>query len=177
MSTTISATALALRREFDRAFAEAVRAESAAATEDVLAIDVGGHPYAIRLSEVAAVHSRRRVVPVPSAAAELAGIASFRNTLVPVYDLRAWLGRPTTSAASWLVVARAAQVVAFSFDALTAHMRLPAGALVADADGDLARPYLAGAVHADVIRPLIHVPSLIEAIEQRARAAARAQEP
>jgi chemotaxis signal transduction protein len=160
-------TALSLRRAFDQSFAEAPRQEPAGAFEDLLAVQVGGAPHAFRLAEIAAVHSDRRVVPVPSSAPELVGIAGFRNILAPVYDLCALLGYPIGAASRWLVLARGPQPIAFAFDSFERHLRVPVDRLHDSADDGGAQPYLRGAVEADLVRPIIHFAALLEAIARR----------
>jgi chemotaxis signal transduction protein len=156
-----------LRREFDEAFAR-VAGRQGAPVEDLLAIRVSGDPYALRLAECAGLFVDRNVTPLPTAVPELLGLAGFRATLVPVYDLRALLGYPRGEAPRWMVSATGSAVVALAFDAFEAHLRVERAALVADdAPAQRHAPRLArlpgGA------RPLLSVPSLLEAIEARAR--------
>jgi chemotaxis signal transduction protein len=156
-----------LRREFDEAFAR-VAGRQDAPVEDLLAIRVSGDPYALRLAECAGLFVDRKVTPLPTAVPELLGLAGFRATLVPVYDLRALLGYPRGEAPRWMVSASGGAVVALAFDAFEFHLRVESASLVSDdAPAQRHAPRLAhlpgGA------RPLLSVPSLLEAIEARAR--------
>jgi chemotaxis signal transduction protein len=163
-----------LRREFDEGFARAVGADDQP-LEDLLAIRVSGDPYALRLAECAGLFVDRKVTPLPTTVPWLLGLAGFRATLVPVYDLRALLGYPRGETPRWMVSTAREAVAALAFDAFEAHVRVERAALVADdAPAQRHTPRLArlpgGA------RPLLSVPSLLEAIEARARSD-RSKEP
>lgn len=111
-----------LRAAFDRAFADAPAAY-AAPHVDLLRVHVAGAPYAIVLAEIAGLHADLRVAPMPSAAPELLGVVSVRNSIVPVYDLSAVVGvvRPRPR---WLVLARCSPVLAFAFESFDGHARV-----------------------------------------------------
>lgn len=163
-----------LRREFDRAFAEAPRAR-AGSMVDLLAIQVRGTPYALRLSQVSGLFVARRVTPVPSPVPELLGIADFRGALVPVYDLGALLGERVQVGQRWLVVAAEAPV-AFAFDAFDGHLCQPAASIAAE-------PTTHGNRHVQEIlrtdgnvRPVVHLTSILEAVKKRAQRAASQEE-
>src|SRR5688572_94281 len=128
-SRDLSATAGELRSAFDRSFAESIAA-SPPPQLDMLAIRVAEHRYALRLSEVLAVHADRRLVPVPSALPELLGLAGLRGVVVPVYDLRRLLGYAAGVAPRWLALVRAPAPFAVAFEQFEAHLRLPETALI-----------------------------------------------
>lgn len=146
-----------LRRAFDRAFAEAPPAGDAR-VEELLAIRIGADPFALRLAQVDGLFADREIVAVPSPVPELLGITALRGHLAPVYDLGALLGYSATPAPRWFVRARATPV-GLAFGGFEAHVRVPASAL---AGADTVQ--LGGAV-----RPIIHIPSVIETIAERAR--------
>jgi len=163
-ATSFSAAA-ELRVAFDRSFAESQVPELARRL-DLLAIRVGEHGYALRLSELLAVHAERHVVRVPGPAPELMGLVGLRGLVVPVYDLRLLLGYPAGATPRWLALARAASPFAVAFEALEAHLRVPERDVVA-ADASAAAPhrFARGSVStAAGPRPLIHLPSLIEGV-------------
>jgi len=169
MSTTrASATAAALRNAFDRSFAEAPILDETP-YEDVLAITIAGQPYALRLSEVGALHRDRKIVPVPSREPTLLGIAAFRGTLAPVYDFAALLGCPAGSSIRCLILARGPAPVGLAFEALEGQRRVKRDGISFPAhDGT-------GHVHGTVriassVRPLIHVASVVLAIARRIEA-------
>jgi purine-binding chemotaxis protein CheW len=175
-----STTAESLRHSFDATFAAPVALANAAFT-DVLAIQVGADPYALRLSEVAGLYADRKLVEVPGPIDELLGVAGIRGLLVPVYDLAAFLGYPRAYAHRWFVLARAAQPVGLAFSAFDGHLRLTDTAL-AESDlvaqggrpGVLAR-HVCGSVQAPgLLRPLIDIAAVLATIETRTRAAVNA---
>ena len=122
----------ALRAAFDRSFAEP-RAPDRPPTHDFLLVRVGGEPYALALAEVASLHADVSVMPVPSPAPELLGIASIRSMLAPIYDLRVAIHVPTTGAPRWSVMVRDA-TAGFAFDGFDGHARsVDRGAAIGDA--------------------------------------------
>lgn len=162
-------TAAALRHAFDQSFAE-VRGTEAETLQSLLAIRIGGDPYAVRLWEVASLHTDRKVVPLPSRDPDLLGLVGFRGAMAPVYDLRTLFGYPGGPAARWLLVVRTPNLVGLAFDRFEAHIRATAENISSTEDGEEASPYVRGVVRtADGVRPLIHIASLIEAIARRAQ--------
>ncbi len=153
-----------LRSDFDRSFAEASSTQ-VQRDEDFLAIRIGADGYALRLSEVVGLYRDQAIVPLPSRAAHLLGLASFRGVTAPVYDLRALLGHTTGARTPWLVLARAASPVAFAFDVLEAHLRVAAASAVSVQIEPRARRYVNGVVRsAGSTFSLIHLASILEAI-------------
>jgi chemotaxis signal transduction protein len=164
---TVAAPALALARAFDADFARPV-AGRAAATEDLLAIEIGGDPYALVRSELAGLFADKPVTALPGGAPGLLGISGFRGALLPVYDLRAVLGGAAAAGPPrWLATAAAAPV-ALAFDRFEALLRVPREAIAARA---VAAPGHAPRVvrAAGELRPVLDVPSIIAAIRALAR--------
>jgi chemotaxis signal transduction protein len=179
----VTETAASLRADFDRAFADAP-APRADRAGDLLAIRLGGDPYALHLAEIASLHADPVIVPVPSPVAELRGLAGLRNNLLPVYDLRALLGYGTEGAPRWLVIARPlaggaagpVTAVGLAFDHLDGHRR--ADRTLAASGTAAERQHVRGAVSIDgALRPVIDIPSVLDAITRRARALAPREEP
>lgn len=117
-----------LARDFDRSFAEP--AQAAEPTEAFLALAAGGVAYAIRLRQVRGVLGGRTVVPVPSPAPALLGLASARSEIVPVYDLARLLGGEPDRAqpCPWLLLVDAPAPAALALGRFDGHARLPAKA-------------------------------------------------
>ena len=162
-------TAEHLRGTFDRSFAEALRTE-AETFEDLLAIRVGGDPYAIRLSAITGLFTGRRITRLPGLVAELLGVAAFRGTLAPIYDLRMLLGYPGVGTSRWLVMTKTEAVIGLAFDQFDGHLHLPRSRLMTDDRADAARQHVRGVAQtAEAVRPLIHIPSIFDAITTRAR--------
>ena len=156
-----------LAQAFDAAFAEAPHTD-AQKFEDLLAIRLGGEAHALRLSEVAGLFARRKIVRLPSALPELLGLVSLRAAIVPVYDLGALLGCAHQTEPHWLVLAASASI-ALAFDELEGYQRVPTDSIVAGA----ASAGSAGAGDRELVRtgtelrPLVRVPMLIEGIAKR----------
>jgi chemotaxis signal transduction protein len=161
----VSERAATLRREFDRAFAEPFRADTSA-REDLLGIRAGAQAYAIRLSEIAGLHADKKITRVPGSAAALCGIAGFRGALLPVYDLLALLGQPAgTATPRWLVIAQAAPV-ALAFEAFEGHLRASRDEIVAHTARSEAPRHARELLRMhDFIGPILHLPSVLDAIK------------
>lgn len=128
----LASRAALLRNEFDDAFASPPR--HARPMVDFLAARIGDGVYAIRLSEIAGVHRDRKITRVRSHATHLLGVAAFRGTTTPVYDLREILGYSASSATRWLVLAQGTPPVGFAFDAFEGHLRVEAGSSALEID-------------------------------------------
>lgn len=162
-----------LRRAFDLSFAEAPR-QATGSFVDLLAIRVAGDAYALSLSEVAGLHVDRVVTPLPSLVPELLGLAGFRAALVPVYDLRALLGYPAAGALRWMVSTAGASTLGLAFDRFEAHVRVALTALAGDDAHE--RSHVRSVVRTENgVRPVIHLPSVVEAIRARAKTRAFAR--
>jgi purine-binding chemotaxis protein CheW len=156
--------ALQLRQDFDRAFAQPVRVDEAE-EEDLLGIRVGEQACAIRLSEIAGIHVGKKVMRVPGAHAALLGIAGFRGSLVPVYDLQLMLGHARGAAPRWLVVAAAAPI-ALAFATFDGRLRVARGEILPHAKHADMPQYAQSVVRAaGVVRPILHLPSILAALD------------
>lgn len=175
-----------LREAFDESFAHAPKT-AASLLEDFLAVRIGVDPYAIRLAEITGLYCDRKVVPIVSHAPHLLGLASFRGTMAPVYDLPSLLGYPDRRARRWLVLAGAPSSVGLAFDRFEGHARVHRDRVHEPGASDPARQHLRGAVRTvdaaastqrrpqgeelpagDVVRPIIHMASVLEAISRGA---------
>ena len=157
--------AAAMRAEFDRGFAEPRRIERLD-SDRLLALSVGGDPYALRMEEIASVAVDRRIVPLPGPLAEFAGIAGLRGAIVPVYDLARLLGYPGDGPARWLAVLSAAPV-AVAFAAFDGYIVRPGGSMAFEPAGGDSRHVRVVARAADFVRPVISLASVVEAIRRR----------
>jgi chemotaxis signal transduction protein len=168
--STTAGLAAALRQAFDRSFAEPARRDADDLVE-LLAVRVGGDPYALPLAEGAGLFAGRPVVPVPGPVPELLGVAGVRGLLVPVYSLRALLGYPGAEAPRWIFVVRSAEALAVAFDQIDGHRRVPR-ASVAPLARPAARLHVVEAARLEgEVRPIVSLASVIKAIQQRARPA------
>jgi chemotaxis signal transduction protein len=163
-----------LRREFDRSFAEPVRTE-AAREADFLAVRIGAEACALRLSEITGLHADRKITRVPGGDAALLGIAGFRGTILPVYSLRALLGRPAADMPRWLVVAAGAPI-ALGFEGFQGHLRIARDAILPQQSGER-RGYAREYVRAhSLVRPIIDLPAVLATIGLRTPEAAPKEE-
>ncbi|HVU15212.1 MAG TPA: chemotaxis protein CheW [Phototrophicaceae bacterium] len=161
------ARALALRRAFDQTFAEAP-AEVTASTQAFLAVGVGGDNYALRLAEVAELYADKKVVPVPSQSADLLGIASFRGSLVAVYDLRILLGYPVGLPPRWLILTARDRSIGLALDQLDGYLNLPSEAVAPATAKERAPQYLSETLSAsEIVRPIISITAILDAIKRR----------
>jgi chemotaxis signal transduction protein len=162
-SLRLAERAAELRTDFDRSFAAPLRADIAPKL-DLLAIRVGTESCAVRLSEVAGLFADRKITHVPGNNAALLGIAGFRGAVVPVYDLRTLLGHSGTHAPRWLVIAAAAPV-ALAFEVFEGHLRASADLILPQQSPADTRTYTREFVRiANVVRSVLHLPSVIEAL-------------
>lgn len=152
-----------LRSAFDRAFAAPLQPDRAAGA-DLIAIRIGGEPFALHLGEVAGLFADRTITRVPGGVAALIGIAGFRGTLVPVYSLRTLLAISATAPPRWLIVA-ASSPVALAFEAFEGHLRASADAIVPRRTPgqmhSLAPDFICTA---DVVRPIVNLAAVIAAL-------------
>lgn len=146
MSEPQQSRAAQLRAEFDRAFA-LPHAPAAPAQLDLLLIRVGGHPYALPLSQVMALHVDRTLTEAPSPRRELLGLVGLRGVVTPVYSLSLLLGYEVREAARFLVQVDVASPFALSFEHFEQHARVAATALAPVArDGEGARGSARGSI-------------------------------
>ena len=168
---TVADRVARLRGDFDRSFAEPARVGGGDSVE-LLAIGVGGRPYALRLSHASAVHPDRPVTPLPSTVSALLGIAGFAGTVVPVYDLAALLGHPIAERPRWLVLTTGAPPLALAFHELHHHLRVPVHDVIdghTEDGGDGPRGSLQGMVRLpDGNRPIVDVPATRALVHQLA---------
>lgn len=158
-----------LRADFDRSFAEPARTLGADSVE-LLAIGVGGRPYALRLSQASGVHPDRPVTPLPTPVPALLGVAGFAGSVVPVYDLAALLGHPIAERPRWLVLTAGSPPLALAFHQLDQHLRVPLTDVVAGSANETGpHAYLQGLVRLpDGNRPIVDVPATRALVHQLA---------
>lgn len=167
-ATDLTHRAGELRRAFDRAFAEPPAMGEALPEVDLLACRIGSEPYAIRLAEVAGLHVDRRVTRLPGGPAAQLGVAGFRGAVLPVYDLASLLGHAAAAGPRWLVIAAGAPV-AFAFTTFDFHLRVEPASIVAQdmsgtGPGSSGRHVREFVRDRGTIRPIVHLPSIVEAI-------------
>jgi chemotaxis signal transduction protein len=171
----LAARAEALRAGFDHSFAEPAKMD-ATVKEDFLAVRVGEDVFAIRLAEISGLHAGKKLTRVPGADPALLGIAGFRGAIQPVYSLAALLGLPAMAAPRWLVMSAAAPV-ALAFDTFEHHLRVAPDAIRPRDANAKDQPYIRDFVcEQQMVRPILHLPSILDAIRMRTPAAAPGEE-
>jgi chemotaxis signal transduction protein len=158
-----------LRHLFDAAFAR-VPATEDTQLEDLLAVRVGPNPYALRLTEISALVVDASIAGLPDPAPALVGITSLRGTSVVVYDLRVLLGYEGGEPSRWLVLTATDATVGLAFDEFEGHLRVPRDAVAVE-EGPGPPPSRAQEIVrlAEVVRPIVRIPSLLDAITMRVR--------
>jgi chemotaxis signal transduction protein len=155
--------ATALRSAFDRAFTAPLRLDGAV-KHDLIAVRVGGEACAIRLAEVAGLFADRKITRVPGGKSALIGIAGFRGTLVPAYNLRTLLGIPGAQTPRWLVIAAVAPV-ALAFDAFEGHLRVSANDIVPQQSYGQAQSFAPSLIRTGIlVRPVIDLACVVAAL-------------
>jgi chemotaxis signal transduction protein len=163
-----------LRRAFDEGFALPYP-ERGAASEDLLALRINGHPYALRVRELEGLHRAGKVVALPSPLPDLLGLAGIRGRLMPVFSLAALLGEKASSeGVARLALCDAGEPLALAFTTFDGHVRVAPHAIAA-APGSLAadgaavgREHVHEVVSLEAgICPLVSVPSIIEVLRAR----------
>jgi chemotaxis signal transduction protein len=167
-----TSTAAAMRRAFDRAFA-APPPPAAEELESLLAIRVLGDPYAIRIREISGVAINRKIVALPGPVPELLGVAGFRGGLLPVYSLAALLGyHQEADAIRWLALCGSEEPVGLAFGVLEAYLRIPLGQVSAADRREVKREHVKDVARtADGARPVVSIPSLLDAVQRRSATA------
>jgi purine-binding chemotaxis protein CheW len=165
-----------LRRAFDRSFAEASES-GVTPLEDLLEITIGATPYALRIAELSGLFADVRMTPLPTPVPELIGIAGFRGSVLPVYDLAAILGFPRARNPRWLAIA-AARPVGLAFEQFDRHQRILRNDIVPQSAGSRPLRHVREMFPSgERIRAIVCVASVLEAITSRVPPGATQREP
>jgi chemotaxis signal transduction protein len=157
-----------LRRSFDHAFAQPVVIATATLV-DLLAVRVGGDPYALRLSDIAGLQVNLHVVPLPGPAPHLLGIAAIRDVMAPIYDLAGLLGYPPPPSCRWIAMVRTSTPVGLAIERFEAHLRVADTfvSIKASENGIALNRLARDAVQAGgVLRPILQVTDLVRSLEE-----------
>jgi purine-binding chemotaxis protein CheW len=159
----LATRAATLRAGFDRSFSEPAQLDMTP-MEDLLAVRVGDDVFAIRLSEITGLYVGKKLTRVPGGDPALLGIAGFRGTIQPVYGIAALLGRPAETSPRWLVIAAAASI-ALAFGAFDRHLRVASDTIRPRDVNAKDQPYARDFVPVQqFVRPVLHLPSILDAI-------------
>jgi purine-binding chemotaxis protein CheW len=161
-----------LRSAFDRSFAAPAHLDTTP-KEDLLAIRSGSQLLALRLSEIGGLFADKKITRIPGRIATLLGIAGFRGAILPVYDLGMLLGQAKGKAARWLVIAASAPI-ALAFEEFDGHLRISKDAIVPQEAGERESYVRESARVEGILRPILNLSSILDAIRaQSAQPAAR----
>jgi purine-binding chemotaxis protein CheW len=167
IGTPLLTSAVELRRDFDRTFAEHPSTEMVR-HENLLMLRLGEDCYIVRVAEIAGLFAGRPITSLPSPEPELLGIAGFRGTVVPIYDLGLILGKPRAASPRWFFLL-AGLSAGLAFDRFEGHLRLARNALAPVSAADLSRRYVQEIAQTSTgAQPVIHLPSILETIKMRA---------
>jgi len=157
-----------LKRSFDRSFAEAPR-QQVAQVEDLLCIRIAGDRYAVRLSETSGIYVDRKIVGLPSPLPDLLGMAGFRGSVIPVFDLGALLGYDMTGdAGRWLLLVGTNEIVGLAFQQFDGHLRTTSHDLARQETTEPMRQHVREVVNIQgIIRPIINLDSVVQAVKRR----------
>lgn len=164
-------TAQRLRRDFDSAFSRPSGLRERTGDE-LVEVEARGERYALRLAQVGALFAAPAVRPVPGPFAELLGLAGYRGTLVPVFDLAALLGRPGSTSPGWVALHRGADAVAFAFDRFVGQLQEREVEALASGPASGHR-FVSGAMRRDgALVPVVDLGALVSEISRRVQALA-----
>jgi chemotaxis signal transduction protein len=165
-----------LRDAFDQAFAVATRAADTD-VDALLGIAVRGERYAVRLGEITALLADRRVVPLPGPSLELLGLTGVRGTVVPVYDLGAFLGNaPLGTPGRYLLVAGSEHPVGLSFERFDGYLEVPRSEISASSEQEARSHCREVAKMGEEARAVILIHSILRTITERVVAARETRE-
>lgn len=166
-----------LRREFDATFALPPRVEARDA-EGLLAIRIADVPYAIRSRDIRGLSAFRKVAPLPARLPEMIGLAAIRGELVPVYGLGMLLGHPRdVRSLRWLAWCGGERRVALAFEDFEGHVQAARSDLhAASGEGERSRHVREVVRIGPTVRPVVGIPSVVEAVHQRVGRAEPAKE-
>jgi chemotaxis signal transduction protein len=158
-----------LRDAFDQTRALPMFSGTEEHTENFLAVRVSRDPYAIRVSEISGVSTDRNIIAIPTPFPELLGVAGIRGALVPVYSLAGVLGYAADAEQTrWLALCGIEEPVALAFSGFEGYLQIPLRQLYSVEQKDAARIHVRHMVRsADVIRAVVSIPLIREAIQAR----------
>lgn len=176
-STDLVSFVSTLRHNFDSGFAAPKQSSEEAYTK-LLAIRLCGDPYALFLDTVSQLCVDKKLTGLPGAIPEFLGLASFRGTILPIYDLRVLLGYAISSPPRCLVTL-IHHPIALAFDNLDACIRVPLTHITQQDSQSSARqlarvPQQASHCideqqedHTEMLLPLIDLAAVVASIKQR----------
>jgi purine-binding chemotaxis protein CheW len=155
-----------LKRSFDQSFAEAPWRETEQA-ESFLSIRVGSQAYAVLLSQASGLYVDRKVVGLPGPVTELLGMAGFRGTVIPVFDLGACLGYGLSDAGRWMLLVGKNELIGLAFQEFDGYLRTPRDVARQESGEEMREHVSEVVVVGGIIRPVINLVSVVQALKRR----------
>jgi chemotaxis signal transduction protein len=159
-----------LQRAFDAAFEVPARTREVD-YEDMLAIQVQGGRFAVRINELAGVHAVRKIVPLPGAVLGLVGLVGVRGRLVAAYRLADLLGQAAApdGRLRWFLLCRDESQVGLAIEGIDAYIRVPKAEVYPVQGDETLGEHVSDVVRQDgVARGVLNMMSILAAIERRA---------
>lgn len=159
----------ALRTEFDGAFALPA-SPPGERLDHLLAVRIGGDPYAVAVAEITGLHVDRLIVPVPSRVSAFLGLAGIRGEIVPVYGLDVMLGyRNPARTARWLALCKSGPfMLGLTFDEFERHLNLSLPQIAQGDSTHTEAEHIRAVAHADDgSRPVVSIASVAAEIARR----------
>lgn len=155
-----------LRRAFDDSFSTAPQPR-VELFERLLLVRAAGQPLAIRMKQIARLEASRPVLSVPSRIPELLGVAAFRGSLAPVYDLGALLGFEGSRAPGrWVALTAGNPTIALNLDQMEGQVDVEPTSLSRSPDTERAFQKIVRT--GSVVRVVPDIPALVAALRHRA---------
>jgi len=163
-----------LQRAFDASFEVPARTREVD-YEDMLAIQVQGGRFAVRINELAGVHAVRKIVSLPGGLLGLLGLVGVRGRLVAAYRLADLLGEaPPTPAEGhlrWFLLSREDTQVGLAIEGIDAYLRVPKAEVHPVQGDETLGEHVSDVVRLDgVARGVLNIRSILAAIGRRANA-------
>lgn len=163
-------TAERLRAEFDQAYAEAP-APRLEHGDDLLAVGLGGEPYALRVADIARLAAGSAVSALPGATRGFLGLVGLRGELLPAWDLGALLGyAPLKGQPRWLASSAGQPRWAAAFERFDGYLKAPRQDLSPYAGGRAEGLADQLCTTGGELRPVLNFERLLQAIRQGERA-------
>jgi chemotaxis signal transduction protein len=146
--------------------------------EDMLAIQVGNGHFAVRVNELAGVHSCRKIVPLPSPAPGLLGVVGTRGRLVAAYRLASLIGAGSSEERlCWLLVCRGDIQVGLVIEGIDSYLRVPTSLVHPAQSGEVIGEHIDEILeHEGTARSVLSVASILSSIRYRANAVSKTKD-
>lgn len=154
-----------LRQEFDGAFALPPR-ELGAAKLEMLGLRLGGHPYALSLTEIKSLRQGKTLLRLQSKQAAFLGLAGEHGALWPVWDLAQLCGYEAPKRPAWLVLVNTETPWAAAFESFDGYFQIAPDALSPLSGGAASSFAREVCTYQGQMRPLLRLALVLETIKK-----------